>query len=379
MDAVLDTTGTPLVLPEVVAAAGCTVRTADGRTLLDLESGVWCTNLGHGHPAVAEALAATGAPHVGYRWSSPVVPAAAARLADLCGLPDGKALLLASGSEAVELGVRIAATVTGRSRFLRLGGHYLSAYGRAGVPSDGRWLTTEDLDLLDAPARAAALAEVAAFVVEPGNASGLVRLPDADRVRALAAEVRAAGGLVVADEVTTGFGRTGAWLGVEHLDLVPDVVALGKGCGNGYPVSAVVVSAPVAADVERSGLRYAQSHQNDPAGAAVVLAVVAAVEQGDLLRHARERGAELLAGLHDLAARTPALRDPRGRGLMCAVGVAPGTAAQVQAAMLERGFLIGANAAHDTLRLYPPLVISATEVASVLLSLAESVGLDPAS
>ncbi|HEY0216988.1 MAG TPA: aminotransferase class III-fold pyridoxal phosphate-dependent enzyme [Cellulomonas sp.] len=374
MSAVLDTTGTAVVLPDVVEAAGCVLRTRDGRELLDLESGVWCTTLGHAHPAVAAALAGASPAHVGYRWSSQVVPRAAQRLAGLCGLPDGRALLLTSGSEAVELAVRIAAAVTGRAQFVRLGGHYLSAYGQGGVPSDGRWRTSESLEALDEAALDSTLAGVAAFVIEPGNASGMVRLPDAERVRRLAARVRAAGGLVVADEVTTGFGRTGTWLGIEHLGVVPDVVALGKGCGNGYPVSAVVVSGAVAEAVAGSGLRYAQSHQNDPAGAAVVLAVADAVEREDLLRRSTERGAQLRAGLAGLAARTSAIRRVRGLGLMCAFDVAPGTALAVQAGLLARGYLVGANALHDAVRVYPPLVISAEQVAAFLVVAGEVLG-----
>lgn len=357
----LDTVGADVVLPDVVHAAGCVLRTRDGRELVDLEAGVWCTALGHGHPAVAAALQSlAGAPaHTGYRYSHPVVQQAARRLCEVAGLPGGRALLLASGSEAVELSIRIAGAVTGRSRYVRLGGHYLAAYGAA--VDDARWTTTDELLALEPAARSALLDQVAAFVLEPGNATGLVRLPDPAHVQQVAAEVRAHGGLLVTDEVTTGFGRTGRWFGAEHLGVVPDLVAVGKGCGNGYPVSAVVASGPVAAALGRTGLRYAQSHQNDPAGAAVVLAVIDAIGDEDLLTRAHERGGRLRAGLRSLEA-SGAVSDVRGVGLLCAFDVPPGTAPTVQAALLDAGYLVGANAVHDTIRVYPPLVVSEPQV-----------------
>lgn len=360
----LGLSGLAVEVPDVVTASGCVLRTADGRELVDLESGVWCANLGHGHPAVTSALVeqAAAVAHVGYRWSHPVVARARTRLCEVTGMPDGRAVLLASGSEAVELGLRIASAVTGRDGVLRFSGHYLSAYGAAGAPGTGRQVTVEELDAMGAEERKDALASIAAVVLEPGNASGLVRLPDAGRVARVVDEVRAAGGLLVVDEVTTGFGRTGRWFGFQHLGVQPDVVALGKGAGNGYPVSAVVVTREVADRVEQVGLRYAQSHQDDPLGAAVLVAVIETIEAEGLLSAAVDRGAQLTSGLAALAAHGHGVRAARGRGLMCAFDVAPGTAAQTQSALLDSGYLVGANLAHDTIRVYPPLVVTAAQI-----------------
>jgi acetylornithine aminotransferase len=360
--------GLAVELPHVVSASGCVLRTADGRSLVDFESGVWCANLGHGHPAVGSALVgqAAAVTHVGYRWTHPVVARAHARLCEVTGVVDGRAVLLASGSEAVELGLRIASSVTGRDGVLRFSGHYLSAYGTAGAPGTGRQVTLDELDAMGPPERRAAIARLAAVVLEPGNASGLVRLPDADQVTRVVDEVRSAGGLLVVDEVTTGFGRTGRWFGFQHLDVRPDVVALGKAAGNGYPVSAVVVTPDVAARTEHLGLRYAQSHQDDPLGAAVVLAVIEAIAAENLLPAAVERGTQLTSGLRALAEAGYGVRAVRGRGLMCAYDVAPGTAARVQSSLLDRGYLVGANLAHDTIRLYPPLVVTPVQIDGLL-------------
>jgi len=85
----------------------------------------------------------------------------------------------------------------------------------------------------------------------------------------MAQRVKQADGLIVANEVTTGMGRTGKWFGFQHYDIRPDIVCLGKGLGNGYPVSAVAMGQSIAEKSENSGFRYAQSHQNDPLGCAV--------------------------------------------------------------------------------------------------------------
>ncbi|MDM8085347.1 aspartate aminotransferase family protein [Cellulomonas cellasea] len=360
--------GLPVEVPDVVGASGCVLRTVDGRELIDFESGVWCANLGHGHPAVTAALVkqAVAVTHVGYRWAHPVIAEAHARLCEVTGLADGRAVLLASGSEAVELGIRIASSVTGRDAVLRFSGHYLSAYGAAGAPGTGRQVTVEELDAMDSRQRRDALARIAAVVLEPGNASGLVRLPDAERVARVVDEVRAAGGLLVVDEVTTGFGRTGRWFGFQHVGVRPDIVAVGKGAGNGYPVSAVVVAREVADRTTRAGLRYAQSHQDDPLGAAVLLAVIEAIEAEGLLSAAVARGAQLTSGLAALAASGLGVRAVRGRGLMCAFDVASGAAARTQSSLLDHGYLVGAHLARDTIRVYPPLVVTPAQIEGFL-------------
>ncbi|MCG2797031.1 MAG: aminotransferase class III-fold pyridoxal phosphate-dependent enzyme [Cellulomonas sp.] len=373
MGAVLDLIGIPVDLPDVVHAHGCTLTTADGRTLLDWEAGVWCLPLGHSHPEVAAAvqqsLSTVG--HVGYRYSSPVVDRALRGLCEVLGMPNGRALLLTSGSEAVDLAVRTAAAVTGRDGFIRQTGHYLSASGGAGVPAWGRWTTTDELDALGPDERREHLAGVAAIVLEPGNASGLVQLPDGPRLRTLVAQVRQAGGLVVVDEVTTGFGRTGRWFGFEHDEITPDLVAVGKGCGNGFPVAALAVTAQVAERAVAVGFRHAQSHQNDVLGAHVLATVLDVMTRDALVERSARAGERLRAGLEQVAARTGRLHRVRGRGLLCAVDVADGTsAAQLQTDLRAVGHLVGAHDGRGVIRLYPPLVVTDEQIDALLSDLA---------
>ncbi len=112
--------------------------------------------------------------------------------------------------------------------------------------------------------------DIAGLIFEPGSASGLVKFPPHGLVQTLVGIIRQRGGLLVVDEVTTGLGRTGAWYGFEHYALQPDIVALGKALGNGYPVSAVAMTHDLADRLEQDGFHYVQSHQNDPLGCAIV-------------------------------------------------------------------------------------------------------------
>jgi acetylornithine/N-succinyldiaminopimelate aminotransferase len=183
--------------------------------------------------------------------------------------------------------------------------------------------------------------------------------------------VREAGGLVVVDEVTTGFGRTGEWFGFQRYGVVPDIVAVGKGAGNGYPVSAATVSAETATRVDASEFRYAQSHQNDPLAAAVSAAVIGAMESEEVLVQAAERSTQLFAGLREIAAGSRAIAEIRGVGLMRAVEFANHTSAvDIQTQLREQGLLVGVHALTTMIRLYPPLVVSQRQLDEFLGALA---------
>jgi acetylornithine aminotransferase len=179
--------------------------------------------------------------------------------------------------------------------------------------------------------------------------------------------------LVVVDEVTTGMGRTGAWYGFEHYGLRPDVVALGKGLGNGYPVSAVAMTGDVALTLEESGFHYAQSHQNDPLGCAVTREVIRVLREEGLVERSERVGRRFLGELERLAERHDAIAEVRGRGLMIAmelVSDGEGLAAlPVYHALLERGFIVGCKPAANLLRFYPPLIIGEEEIAGLVAAL----------
>ena len=166
--------------------------------------------------------------------------------------------------------------------------------------------------------------------------------------------------MLIANEVTTGFGRTGRWLGCDHYDLSPDIIVLGKGIGNGYPVSAVLMSRSVSDALAERPLQYSQSHQNDPLGAAVVSAVLHELRQQALVQRCRETGRRFFAWLQEIV-DGKVVQDVRGRGAMFAVDLIDAErAASLHRALLDAGYIVGLRG--RSLRIDPPLIVSLSEM-----------------
>jgi len=395
-----NTTRTPHVLrctsydrtdTEIDRAVGCTLYTVDGREIVDMESGVWAVALGHNHPRINGALRAQldRISHIGYRVSAAIQDDAAAALLESAGLTGGRCVFLSSGSEAVEFSVQIARRVTGRPLLLTLTESFLSSYGSAGTKRPEEWALFDRAGCADCPSEhpcdgsCPRLAEIpfdriGAMVFEPASAGGFIRFPQEKLIRALCRRVRSAGGLVVVNEVTTGIGRTGTWYGFEHAGLRPDLIAVGKGLGNGYPVSAVAMRGEVADAVEHlieKGFHYAQSHQNDPLGCAVATEVLRVIREEGLVERCADVGATFREGLEEIATAHPVVRDVRGRGLMLAIEFAADRDGFVLddlfARLLDRGFLVGYKPEGNLLRFFPPLTIPETDLARLLQTLDE--------
>jgi acetylornithine aminotransferase len=202
-----------------------------------------------------------------------------------------------------------------------------------------------------------------------------VRFPPGKLIESIVGAVRDAGGLILVNEVTTGIGRTGTWFGYQHYGLSPDIVALGKGIGNGYPVSVAAFSARAVARQGDRELKYSQSHQNDPLGAAVALEVVRVVRDERLIERAREVGATLLGGLDAVGARGDRIREVRGRGLMAAVELIDdptlSLTTRVQRELVRRGLLLARRPGLSVLRIDPPLTIRRDEIESFLEAFTE--------
>lgn len=381
MDNVIWYPGHELILEAIVHAEGPWVMDDRGRRWLDLEAGVWAASVGQTHPRIAAALQAQYAAiaHTGFNYTAPVVDAAAAAVLRLLGLGDGaRCTLLCSGSEAVEYCVRVVSGLLPRPRLLTMADSYFGAYGAAhGRPAD-HWVTFDWSGCQECAAGNSCdatcprfagipLDEVGALVLEPGSSSGFVRFPPTKLVAALATRVQAAGGFVVVNEVTTGVGRTGRWFGFQHLGITPDAVALGKGIGGGYPV-AVAALGPRVMDRLDGPPAYAQSHQNDPLGAAVMLAVIGVIEDEGLIDRSAAIGARLVDGLASLPWRPMDPPTIRSRGGMIALDLdaSPEEAARLHRALLEAGYLVGLRPGTSTLRLDPPLCLEAAHADAFL-------------
>jgi acetylornithine/N-succinyldiaminopimelate aminotransferase len=385
---VLRCSGYELVKTDIVRAQGCYLYDAQGKRYVDFEAGVWCTALGHGHERVGEAIGAQieQVMHLAYRYTNNLVEEAAQAVLETVALADGKCVFLSSGSEAVEFGVQVTRRISGQPLLLTLHDSYLAAYGSAGRKGAEEWHCfdwrvcaacphVDECDPLCPHLQEIPFERIGGLAFEPGNTSGLVRFPPKSLVQALERMVKERGGLVVVDEVTTGLGRTGTWYGHQHYGLQPDIVALGKGLGNGYPVSAVAMTRAVAHGLQDGAFHYAQSHQNDPLGCAIAKTVVDVIRDEGLVERSRRVGERFLRELERLAERHGAIQEVRGRGLMIAIELADGregvSAIAVYHDLLESGFAVGCKPAANLLRFYPPLIIGEEDIAGLLGSLDE--------
>jgi 4-aminobutyrate aminotransferase-like enzyme len=206
------------------------------------------------------------------------------------------------------------------------------------------------------------------------TADGIL-VPTAEIVATLAEATRAAGALVVADEVQSGHCRTGDMWGFQAWGFTPDVVTLGKPMGNGHPVAAVVTRQELAERFARTTTWFSTFGGN-PVACAAALAVLDVLEDERLAERARFVGDELRSGIRGLAQRHPSIGDVRGRGLMAGVELVvdrgssepdAGLAGRVKEAMRERGVLIGTTGrAGNVLKIRPPLCITRDEVSIIV-------------
>jgi acetylornithine aminotransferase len=201
----------------------------------------------------------------------------------------------------------------------------------------------------------------------------LVRFPPKQLIQTLVNKVKQQHGLIVVNEVTTGLGRTGTWYGFHHYDLQPDIVALGKGLGNGYPVSAVAMSHSIANRLENNAFHYVQSHQNDPLGCAIAKEVITVMREEGLVERSNRVGAYFLQELKCLGERHDMVKEVRGRGLMIALDFESDyehfLITSVYPALLARGFLVGYSSMANHLRFDPALTIGIEDIARLVENL----------
>jgi predicted acetylornithine/succinylornithine family transaminase len=354
---------------------GCRLWDSEGREYLDLFAGVAVAQLGHCHPAV---VAAAGDQlgrllHTSNLYYSEPSLRLAERLAR--GSLGGKVFFANSGAEANECAIKLARRHRPRGELVVLAGafHGRTLGALSATPQEARQEPFAPLvpgfrvvPREDPEALAAAVGgSTAAVLVEPIQGEGGVK-PIPEAVLAAAREAcDRHGALLVFDEVQTGVGRTGtlwAWQGVE---VRPDVMTTAKGLGGGLPIGACV-TAPEHADLLRPG-DHGSTFAGGPVVAAAALAVLEQVERPGFLAAVVERGRELEDGLRGLG-----LEGVRGRGLMLAFEH-PEAPAVVRRALLEQRLVVNATGP-TTVRLVPPLVISADEVADGLERLARALG-----
>ncbi|CEG37783.1 4-aminobutyrate transaminase [Plasmopara halstedii] len=380
---------------------GTWIWTSDNRKLLDFTSGIAVTSVGHSHPKVVAAVQKQAATlvhaqvNIGYHQPMldliktllPVLPKTLDSLFFAC-----------SGSEAVENAVKLARHATGKTQVIAFQGGYhgrtvgtMSLTSSKTVYSAGfgplmpgvtfvpypyalhgpihddeknvKWCL-EQLHL--ALKQQSAPRDTAAIIIEPVLGEGGYVVPPKSFMKGLREVASANDILLIADEIQSGFGRTGGYFAIDsHFDVQPDILTFAKGIADGYPISGI------ASRKELTDLQPPGSMGGTYAGNAVACAAAIATQQviadEKLLENTHVRGAQLQTGLKQLKAsgKYPIL-DVRGLGLMIGLEFDPssrikGAASKVSAACLNRGMMLLTTSVYETLRFMPPLNVSEDE------------------
>ena len=370
MEHVYSCTGHELKIPNIVGSQGVYLYDDNGRQFMDLESGVWCVSVGHTNKRINSTIInqIDTLMHAGFCYSSQVLEESSKSILDITHFKDGKCVFLCSGSEAIEISRQISKHLTGKNVSMTLHDSYLGAYASVTDRTKGWYIfdwdqckTCSKKDkcnpnceaLQDIPD------DISDFVFEPGSASGFVRFPPKALIQNIIKVIKKHNGKVIANEVTTGVGRTGKWFGYQHYEIEPDLIAIGKGIGNGYPVSVAAINNVIVKELEKKPFKYAQSHQNDPLGAAIALEVVREIESNDLIAKAGQKGPVFLSKLESFLDNEIIL-DVRGRGLMFAMDLTSHEVAdEIYGDLIDKGYILGNRG--TSFRIDPPLVLTEAE------------------
>ncbi len=388
---------------------GVTLTDVDGNLYLDFSSGIYVTTLGHCHPKVSEAVAHWAKRLMNcHDFNTPVKVALLEKLAeiqpwDLTGMQ-----LYDSGTTAVEAGLRVCRAATGKYEFISC---YMDFHGKTGhavscgrmnttngmgraqgfymVPrpypyrpmftkADGEIDTDAYLNFYDEFIANATTGNVAAFVLEPVQGWAGSVFPPEDFFPKLRRFCDDRGILLMADEVLTSMARTGKYFCMEHWDTRPDVVTLGKGFGNGFPVTAMLVSEKYKDSINK--ISASTSYGGNPMACAAALASIEVIEEEGLNEHAQRLGQYFLKRMEAMKQAHPIIGDVRGKGCLLGIELVKDRTTKepfVEAgkAVYQRAFSKGLAwvPAGHILRMSPPVVMSEELAAKGMDIIEESV------
>ncbi len=359
---------------------GALIWDSDGNQYLDALSGIAVCNLGHAHPAVADALCVQSRKliHTSNLYGIPLQERLAQVLSSKAGMD--KVFFSNSGAEANEAAIKIArlygheAKGVANPAIVVMEGSFhgrtmatLSATGNRKVQAGFEPLVQgfvrapyNDIDALKTIA--ANNRNIVAVLVEPVQGEGGVHIPAADYLEQLRALCDEYGWLLMLDEIQTGMGRTGRWFSYQHSQIKPDVMTVAKALGNGVPIGACLARG-VAAEVLQPG-SHGSTFGGNPLACAAGLAVMKVMEEEDLVSVAAAKGRYLSERLNEALKGCANVVDIRTQGLMIGIELDKSCGELVQMA-LKQGLLINVTAG-NVIRLLPPLVITTEQIDSVI-------------
>jgi acetylornithine aminotransferase len=344
-------------------------------------AGIAVSSLGHAHPAIVDAVSRQVATlaHTSNLFLHEGEVALAERLLSLLGATGpgrtgrGRVFFANSGTEANEAALKLVRRYQGPGRpvFVAAENGFhgrtmgaLALTGKSSIrePFGPFGFTVRFVPYGDVAALQAATGDdTAAVFLETALGEGGVVPPPPGYLQAARDACDAAGALLVADEIQSGIGRTGAWFACQADGVTPDVLTLAKGLGGGLPIGACIGLGDAATALRKGD--HGSTFGGNPVACAAALAVLNTIEADGLLEHAAEVGRQLAGGLSEVS--HPLQRGVRGRGLWLAAVLAQPLAAQAEAAAREAGFLVNA-VQPDAIRLAPPLILDADQAAAFL-------------
>jgi acetylornithine aminotransferase len=364
----------------IAVGRGSRVWDADGKEYLDLIGGIAVSALGHGHPAIINAVSSQVArfAHTSNLFLHEPEVALAERLLGLLQA-DGRVFFANSGTEANEAAIKLVlrardSASSGRRVIVAadrsfhgrsLGSLAITGKEPIRAPFAPFGLTVRWVPYGDAGAlKDAVRPDVAAVFLEPTLGEGGVVPAPEGYLRAAREITSEAGAALVLDEIQSAIGRTGAWFACQAEGVLPDVITLAKGLGGGLPIGACI-------GVGAYGTAFAAGDHGstfggNPIACAAALAVIDTIEAEDILANVTKVGARLKEGI--AAISHPLLGSVRGSGLWLGAVLTAARAADVTSAARERGFLVNA-VQPDVVRIAPPLILTEAEAAGFLVAL----------
>ena len=402
------------VVPIVIDhASGVKVWDENGREYLDCFSGISVVNAGHNHPRVVAAAKAQVDKLIhcsSYLYHVAPVADLAEKLASIAPSGLTKSFFGNGGAEAIEGALKLARLYTGKHEFISLQGSFhgrswgaLSLTGNQGRkkrggpyapgiafapapyayrslwPNDPEECARQCAKSIDEIIRFATAGDVAAFIAEPVMGEGGILVPAQNYFREVKKVLDQHGILFIADEVQSGFGRTGKMFAIEHYGVTPDILVTAKGIADGFPLSAYTTRPEIAAAYKPGD--HLSTFGGNPVACAASLANIRVMEEENLPARAAETGEYAMKKLRDLQKQNPLIGEVRGLGLMIGVELvrdekltpANSEAEAIRDALLRQGVLVGVGGVYgNVVRFQPPLIITKAQIDLALKAFASA-------
>jgi len=364
----------PLFDIDIKKGIGCRIFDNHGIEYLDLYGGHAVISIGHSHPYYVQKLTQQLEKIVFYSNSviNPLQKELAEKLGKQSGYEDYSLFLVNSGAEANENALKLASFHTGRRKVIAFN---KSFHGRTSAAvrvtdnprivapiNEGFDVEFPELNDIDAVRKSLQKNDVCAVIIEGIQGVGGIRIPETEFLKALSAECKATGTMLILDEVQSGYGRSGKFFAHQYADIRPDLITTAKGMGNGFPIGGVLISPIFEASFGLLGTTFGGSH----------LACTAAIAVLDIMKveHLLENALKIGDYLMDELKKIPQIKEVRGLGLMIGIEFDQPAKEIRNRLLFEKKIFTGASGT-NIIRLLPPLCLSKSDAVAFLASFKE--------